>query len=361
MPRLAFCVLTLLVESCGSSATEGPGEIPAPTEEWVEVDLELGPGPLDLTEMLTGLDELASYRATLTITFDGTEQGAASQWSSTYVMLSSTEPETWQWTADHGSRAASEWLAGRGGMLYALSEDGACFGTMLDPENPYARPEPADELAGVLGAETSEHQTINGIEADGYTFDERALAQADLTDSNGDLWLATDGGYLVRYFATTVADERFFGQGSSGKMTWDYELTDVSGELAFPLPEDCPAGPVDAPRLPDASNIVNVPGLLEYDTATSVAEALAFYEEQLPALGWGPPVVEGIEGEPEFEVPNLTPEELAMMEQFFGTQPAAEETAPSRAYARGGDILTLFIEQVEGTTHVALYVDRDIE
>ena len=361
MVRFAFFVLTLLVASCAPSATEAPGEIPAPTEEWVEVDLKLGPGPLDFTEMQTGLDGLSSYVATLTIKFDGTESGSPAQWSSTYVMQRTAQPAAWQWTAEHEGRSPSEFLAQRNGMLYAFDVNVACVGGMLDSENPYPRPEPVDQLAGVLGAETGEHQTVNGVEADGYAFDERALAQADLTDSNGELWLATDGGFLVRYFVTTVADERFFGQGSSGKMTWDYELTDVNAELAFPLPEDCPAGLVDAPSLPDAANVVDMPGQLEYDSTTSVADALAFYEEQLPALGWGPPVIEGIEGEEGIEIPQLSPEEQAMMEQLFGTQPAAEETAPSRAYGRGDEILTLFIEQVEGTTHVALYVDRDIE
>ena len=43
---------------------------------------------------------------------------------------------------------------------------------------------------------------------------------------------------------------------------------------------------VTAPQLPNATNVLNVPGLLSYSTVTSVADAVAFYQKQLPALGW---------------------------------------------------------------------------
>jgi hypothetical protein len=43
---------------------------------------------------------------------------------------------------------------------------------------------------------------------------------------------------------------------------------------------------VDAPLLPDATNVLNVPSLLAYDTASSSTDAAAFYQEQLPVLGW---------------------------------------------------------------------------
>ena len=43
---------------------------------------------------------------------------------------------------------------------------------------------------------------------------------------------------------------------------------------------------VDAPLLPDASNVLNMPSVLSFDTASSLADAAAFYEEQIPSLGW---------------------------------------------------------------------------
>jgi len=56
------------------------------------------------------------------------------------------------------------------------------------------------------------------------------------------------------------------------------------------------AGLVDAPLLPDASNVLKAAGLLSYDTSSSPPEAAAFYQEQIPILGWtliGEPTISG--------------------------------------------------------------------
>ena len=52
------------------------------------------------------------------------------------------------------------------------------------------------------------------------------------------------------------------------------------------LPADCPAGTVDAPLLADATEVVTLPGLVSYVTASTPAEAAAFYQQELPGLGW---------------------------------------------------------------------------
>ena len=43
---------------------------------------------------------------------------------------------------------------------------------------------------------------------------------------------------------------------------------------------------VNAPLLPDASNVLKMPSVLTYNTASSLADAAAFYQKQIPALGW---------------------------------------------------------------------------
>ena len=43
---------------------------------------------------------------------------------------------------------------------------------------------------------------------------------------------------------------------------------------------------VNAPLLPAPSNEVNTPGLLTYETSTSLADAADFYQKQIPSLGW---------------------------------------------------------------------------
>ena len=146
----------------------------------------------------------------------------------------------------------------------------------------------ASFLTGVIGAEEAGTESINEVAANHFTFDQRALGQDGLTESTGELWVASEGDYLVKYVLTTKADADYFGEGMEGSLTWDYQLSDINAPLAIVLPDDCPPGLVDAPLLPDASNIINSGGMLAYDTSSTLADATAFYQEQIPALGWIP-------------------------------------------------------------------------
>ncbi len=118
-----------------------------------------------------------------------------------------------------------------------------------------------------------------------YTFDERALGQQNLTQSSGELWAAASGGYLVRYELTSKGGADYFGEGIAGTLTQDYELTGVGKPVKVQLPSGCPGGIVDASLLPDASNVSSIPGELNYQTSTSLADAVAFYQKQIPGLG----------------------------------------------------------------------------
>jgi hypothetical protein len=107
-----------------------------------------------------------------------------------------------------------------------------------------------------------------------------------MAKSTGEIWVASDGGFVAKYVLTTEGNSDYFGEEMEGTLTWNYELTDVNKPVTITLPDDCPAGMVDAPLLPDATNVLNMPSLLAYDTASSPTEAAAFYQEQLPTLGW---------------------------------------------------------------------------
>jgi len=98
--------------------------------------------------------------------------------------------------------------------------------------------------------------------------------------------LASEGGYLIKYVLTKKAKADYFGEGVEGTVVLDYELTGVNQPVEITLPEDCPPGFVDAALLPDAGNISNTPGVLAYETSSTIAGAFAFYQENLPNLGW---------------------------------------------------------------------------
>ncbi len=278
----------LVLSACGTGANN-PSADSQDSEELV-VEVTLGPGPFNFRDTRAGLADLSSYKATLILSFDGSRDGQPSLWSKTYVMLSMKEPAARQLTIEKsGDNPDPEavFMAEADGAAYESRGESGCNATVMDPVNLLADTwEPAGFLTGVVGADEAGSETVNDVSAAHYTFDERAFGLSDIAESTGEMWVASEGGYIVRYLVTTQGDADYFGEGIQGTLTWDYELTEVNAPLTFEFPTDCPAGMVDAPMLPDASNVLNVPGILAYDTASSLAEAVAFYQEQLATLGW---------------------------------------------------------------------------
>ena len=267
-----------------------PGVSLTPNAATAQAAVVFGPGPLILTDTIAGLADLASYTATLKYSFDGTRDGKAEQWSKTYVMLTTKEPAARQLTietAGNISDTSVVLMAEVDGAAYERRGANDCTASVIRAGKSLADwLEPAGILSSVIGADKAGSETVNGVAADHYTFDERALGGVGIAKSTGELWVATQGGYLVKYVLTTKGDANAFGKGIAGTLTWDYELTGANEPVAIQLPADCPAGMVNAPLLPDAANVQKLPGLLTYDTATSLADAAAFYQKQIPDLGW---------------------------------------------------------------------------
>ena len=276
----------------GPEATANSDDSSGPEEITVEGDFVLGPGPFDYPDPAAGLADLASYKASLSLSFSGTEAGQPVAWSKTYVLLSALDPAARQLTIEKTGQLDDldpVFLAEVAGAAYEQLGAGACTAAVMEPVvGITGLMEPYGFLTGVLGADEAGSEAVNGQEARHYTFDQRALALEGIAEATGELWVAADGGYLVRYALVTQGGADYFGEGIEGALTWDYALTDVNQPVALALPADCPAGMLSAPQLPDAADVVNVPGVLSYVTAATPAEALAFYQQELTALGWQP-------------------------------------------------------------------------
>jgi hypothetical protein len=268
--------------------TKAPTSIPETVS--VEADVVFGPGPFNFPEPEAGLADLSSYKATLTLSFEGTRDGQPSQWSKTYVMQSTREPVARQLTIENTgdlSNLEAVFLAEVGGAAYEVRGATACNANVIQVGNSLTRRlEPAGFLNYVIGAEEAGVETIDNAAVDHYTFDERAFGQLGLAKSTGELWVSPEGGYIVKYVLTTKGDANTFGEGIQGTLTWEYELTDVNQPIAFTIPEDCPAGMVDAPLLPDASNVSSMPSVLSYETASGMTEIATFYQSEMVNLGW---------------------------------------------------------------------------
>jgi hypothetical protein len=263
---------------------------PPVVEKTFEANIVFGSGPFTLPDTTAGLSDFSSYKATLTLAFDGTKAGQPSKWSKVYVMLAVKEPAARQLTIEKTGDFPdldAVFMAERDGADYERHGQKSCIANpVVEGNSLAARMEPAGFLGSVIGGDPAGSDTVNGVKASHYTFDERALGLVNRAKSMGEVWVADAGGYIVKYLLTTKATADYFGEGTEGTFTWDYELTDLNKPVTITLPADCPAGMVNAPQLPDATNVVSMPGVLTYDTPTSLADVAAFYQKQLPTSGW---------------------------------------------------------------------------
>ncbi len=303
---ILLSALVLITLACGASgggpsAPLGAGT-PAPSEPETitqERDVIYGPGPFDLPDAKVGLSDLTSYQSTLTLSFDGTRDGQPEAWTRTYVISTQTDP-----LADpaQGGGAARQltiessgdlpdlepvFLAETAGTSYVRFGENACEAAQIDPANTLSeRLEPAGFLNYVLGADEAGTETINAVQTIHYTFDQRALGQEELAESTGEMWVASEAGYVVKYVLSTTANADYFGEGIEGTLSYDYELTQINQPVEITLPEDCPPGMVEAPQMSDATDVVNMPGVLSYETGSTLQDVVAFYQQKLPEIGW---------------------------------------------------------------------------
>ena len=328
-PLIAFLLVPALISLACNTLTRPPASNAPPESITIETDITFGSGDLVIPDPQAGLAELSSYQATLTLAFDGTRDGQPETWSKSYVMLATNEPPARQWAIET-SGGTSRILAEMDGMSYEKRGEDACLANTISENDPLTeRLELASFLTSVVGADEAGSETVNDVAANHYTFDQLALGQQDLTESTGELWVASEGGYIVKYVLTTKANAEFFGEGMEGTLTWDYQVSDVNAPLVLTQPDDCPLGLVDAPTLPDASNVVNLGGMLAYETSSSVADVVAFYQEQLPALGWT------LQGEP-----------------------AITEANALLTYTMGAKTRTIIISSSETSTEVRVLVSK---
>ncbi|MBC7876375.1 MAG: hypothetical protein H7Y59_04315 [Anaerolineales bacterium] len=338
-PMGLLFLMPLLVSLACLSLT---GSTPTPTrastqalEEAVsvEVDVEFGPGSFNFPDTKEGLADLPSYKAILIMSFDGIRDGQAYKWSKTYVMSSAKEPAALQLTIEKTGDLVDldpVFMTEANGASYERHGENECTAIAIEEGNSLReRLEPAGFLIFVIGAEESGSETVNDIETVHYTFDEQAFGQSNMAQSTGEMWVASDGGYIVKYLLTTKGNADYFGEGIEGTLILDYQLTDINQPVTVNLPGDCPAGMVNAPLLPDASNILNIPGLLSYNTVSSLPDAAAFYQEKILGLGWA----------------------------LIG-EAAITETTALMKFTQGDQILTIMITTETGVTTITILLEK---
>lgn len=129
-------------------------------------------------------------------------------------------------------------------------------------------------------------EQVNGVTAQHYRQTHNDAANfAGWTNYELNIWISPEG-YPVR--ETLSADGLLIGFGTGeGHIEWEYNLLDVNAPVTITAPEGCDA-PVgsDFPKMADAADVSSFGTTLSYTTKSPVADVVAFYNAQLPGLGW---------------------------------------------------------------------------
>jgi hypothetical protein len=272
--------------------------------------------PLDAAD-LSGLQELESFRTTLSFAAEGTDVDGnpmenSAEITTEYVkepparrlVMALTGTDT-----EGAEQTRTVEMVELGGTVYmkaddqwiSISADASPFG---DPDMQFLTDSSVlfDDLAGFEQVRPDEE--VNGIDSRHYRFDDTALAgwlaltAGSLAEVDGDVWIANDGGYITRYL---LAMQVSGGSGGAlapnlakGTVTMSYELNDANEPITIELPEEISGGlsmkgfeaenPFPLPE--DGRVMMSSPDVTMLQTALSPEEATAFYERALTELGW---------------------------------------------------------------------------
>ncbi len=315
-PLALFFGLALALAACTGGGA-GPTAPPATAPSQPEAQETAGAPPAEATQppppaaeatptedtfqaekVTEGLATLKSYRATFTMAFEGSEEGKPVQWTFEMKTEAMKDPAASRITYMGSGTEDVNKLSGFeivqvGDMQYMKFGEGAgnciSYSTGEQPSEVRELFKPDDILGGLSNARrTGPDQTINGIRARHYTFDEKSLVGlTGLVRAQGEAWVAVDGNYVVKYTLTAEGRDVLFGKpNTEGKLTWTYEVTDINQAIKIEPPADCQGPAEDIPVMADATEKSTFGSMIMYKTTSTFREVVDFYQQEMPGKGW---------------------------------------------------------------------------
>jgi hypothetical protein len=168
-----------------------------------------------------------------------------------------------------------------------MGSENECQGSSADVPPLNEVVEPASLLLPILQGNSVGSEKINNVDAAHYQFDQDGVSQAEPKRAvSGEVWIAAQGAYVVKYSLTIPAPVKTSGKGYETTQTYTYELSQVNTQESLALPSGCLAVPVDIPAMADARDLQRASGWLSYTTASSAKQVVDLYLQKLPALRW---------------------------------------------------------------------------
>ena len=280
-----------------SAAQPTPTAAPAKSQPTSESAQEES---LSLTSRDAALDKLKSYRMRW-----------QSQWKSTEV--TKTTETGWDWTEEYSSdppalhwiwkgigtgttpgstETMEAWQVGDTTYMVTAGKAGEnnCVSfASEDKNNQLAKAMfSPDALGSLNGAKYVGTETVNGIKAKHYRYDEKAIALTGFSKVSGEIWIAVDGGYVIKDSMQWQGSAGLFGAGGGGQGEgkWGWDLSDINAAVSIKAPPNCGGATNALPILPDAKGKASFGDITTYTSATKLEDAAAFYKKEMVAAGW---------------------------------------------------------------------------
>lgn len=284
----------------GDSAAEKPTAKPEATSA-PEPTAE--PEVRDFKDISGSLEDLDSYSMRFTFSFDGKNDEGKAEKGSMEIIQEVIKASNDQHIRFSATGDAADSTGGGtfeifqvGGVSYMHSPDAqdgpSCLSASADQGAPTGSQmfKPGDIVGGIEDATLVQRgETVNGVKADRYTFDQGGLSFGSFGSAKGDVWVAQDGGYLLKYVGEATGKAGLFGSASTeGTFTWEYNIDKINGLEAIDLPQACadqkPA--TDIPLPENATDKANFNGIITFKSEEAPADVAAFFTKELPGQGW---------------------------------------------------------------------------
>jgi hypothetical protein len=255
--------------------------------------------PLSLNDRQTGLDKLKSYRMKWQANWKSTEVTSTQSVSWNWIEEFSSAPKGlhWTWVMSDSKQANAninmEWWQ-IGDTTYMLTKDASNTGQCIsfsssDPQSQLTKGlfSPS-ALGNVNNAKYVGAETVNGLKTKHYQYDEKGMALFGAAQVKGDLWVAVDGGFVVKETVAWSGSAGLFGSSAKAKGDgkWTWEITDVNANITLKAPENCGGAASDIPVMKDATDQSRFGDTIMYKTPSKLADVVKFYQTQMPAAGW---------------------------------------------------------------------------
>jgi hypothetical protein len=121
--------------------------------------------------------------------------------------------------------------------------------------------------------------TVAGMDARRYGL--RSDQLGGWKDVLVDIWLSNPDNAVMRYDLHLVGEDSYFGRGQ-GSLLGRFVVESVGLQIIEPIP-GCE---IEFPIPESAENLVRLPGLIEFDSPSTIEDLTSYYQDMLVDIGW---------------------------------------------------------------------------